>query len=72
MKFSRNGRIIQIEVEPTDFKPGADLELCADSLMTGMAAILPFIHDTTIELSPEAEAARDKALEDLKERWELT
>lgn len=72
MKFSRNGHVIHIEVEPVDCPPGIDMELVADSLMTGMATLLPFVRNTTIELPPEAEAARAKALEDLKERWEIT
>lgn len=76
MKITRDKNVITLEVEPTDAPPGADLEIVADALMTGMLAFVnnPVVHDRMMAMTredPELDAESQKATDDLMERWEI-
>ncbi len=71
MRISRKDNIVQIEIVPSDCPPGYSQEMMADVIYIGMTTMAKHFDNTAIELSPEAKADRQKALEDFKERWEI-
>jgi hypothetical protein len=76
MKITRDKNVITLVVEPIDAPPGADLEIVADAIYTGMLEFAnnPVIHARMMaatEGDRVLDAEVEKATDDVMERWEI-
>jgi hypothetical protein len=74
MKLYREGNKVIIEAEESDCNAMANTpEMVADAVLSGAAVVFGHMNKHTDEIiPPDAEAKIMEALDDYKERWEIT